>query len=90
LNWRAAIYSGVAAGFVATLAQFALWSVFTDALPAILYRDARFTAAIVMGRGVLPPPARCSMAKGMFPCGRPAIGAQFCSPALAWIVREAS
>ena len=30
-----------------------LWSVFTDALPEILFRDARFAAAIVMGPGVL-------------------------------------
>jgi len=34
-----------------------LWSVFTDALPAILFRDARLAAAIVMGRAVLLPPA---------------------------------
>ncbi|MEO8566991.1 MAG: sodium:proline symporter [Betaproteobacteria bacterium] len=37
--------------------QIVLWAIFTDALPAILYRDSRFAAAIVMGRGVLPPPA---------------------------------
>jgi hypothetical protein len=37
--------------------QIALWLVFTDALPAIFFRDSRFAAAIVMGRGVLPPPA---------------------------------
>ncbi len=37
--------------------QIILWSIFTDALPAILFRDARFTAAIVLGPGVLPPPA---------------------------------
>lgn len=38
---------------VSTAAQLALWLVFTDALPQILFRDARFAAAIVMGRGVL-------------------------------------
>jgi hypothetical protein len=54
---RAAIVAGVVAGIVATLAQVVLWAVFTDALPAILYRDARFAAAVVLGRRVLPPPA---------------------------------
>ncbi len=51
------MYSGVAARVLATLAQIALWFVFSDALPTILFRDARFTAAIVMGRAVLPRPA---------------------------------
>ena len=51
------MYGGVAAGILATLAQVALWAVFTDALPTIVFRDARFAAAIVMGRAVLPPPA---------------------------------
>jgi len=37
--------------------QIGLWSVFTDALPTILLRDARLAAAIVMGRAVLSPPA---------------------------------
>jgi len=55
VNWRAAIGAGIAAGIIATLVQIALWAVFTDALPAILFRDARFAAAIVMGRSVLPP-----------------------------------
>ena len=57
MNWSAAVYAGVIAGILATVVQIALWSVFTDALPTILFRDARFAAAIVMGRGVLPPPA---------------------------------
>jgi uncharacterized membrane protein YagU involved in acid resistance len=57
VNWRAAVYAGVIAGILATIVQIALWSVFADALPTILFRDARFTAAIVMGPGVLPPPA---------------------------------
>jgi hypothetical protein len=56
VKWSAALFAGVAAGILATLVQLALWSVFTDALPTILFRDARFTAAIVMGRAVLPPP----------------------------------
>lgn len=53
----AAVYAGVAAGILATAAQIVLWAIFTAALPAILYRDSRFAAAIVLGRGVLPPPA---------------------------------
>ena len=53
----AAVGAGVAAGVVATIVQIALWRAFGDSLPDILYRDARFAAAIVMGRGVLPPPA---------------------------------
>jgi hypothetical protein len=56
IDVRAAIYAGVAAGIVSTLAQIGLWLIFSDAFPAILFRDARLTAAIVMGRGVLPPP----------------------------------
>lgn len=53
----AAVSAGIAAGVLATAVQIILWSTFTDALPAILFRDARFAAAIVMGRDVLPPPA---------------------------------
>ena len=57
VNWSAAVYAGIIAGILATVVQIALWSVFADALPTILFRDARFAAAIVMGRKVLPPPA---------------------------------
>ena len=57
INWRAAVYSGIAAGIVATVAQILLWWAFGDVLPGMLYRDARLAAAIVMGNGVLPPPA---------------------------------
>jgi hypothetical protein len=57
LNWKPAATSGVVAGVVATAAQVFLWLVFTDALPGIFYRDARLTAAILLGHGVLPPPA---------------------------------
>jgi hypothetical protein len=53
----AAIYAGIAAGILATALQIVLWAIFTDAIPAILYRDSRFAAAIVLGPGVLPPPA---------------------------------
>ena len=56
LSWSAAIRAGIVAGVVATGAQMVLWWVFTDDLPEILYRDARLTAAMLMGPEVLPPP----------------------------------
>lgn len=55
--WLAAFYAGVVAGITSTIAQILLWWIFWDALPAILYRDARFAAAIILGQQVLPPPA---------------------------------
>ncbi|MGH8728616.1 MAG: sodium:proline symporter [Burkholderiales bacterium] len=54
---RAAIWAGIAAGAGSALAQVLLWLAFTDALPHALFRDARLTAAILLGQGVLPPPA---------------------------------
>lgn len=57
LNWSAAIVAGIAAGVAATAAQVLLWWAFTNALPQILFRDARLAAAILMGQAVLPPPA---------------------------------
>lgn len=47
----------MAAGVFSTIAQILLWWTFWDGLPSILYRDARFAAAIILGQGVLPPPA---------------------------------
>jgi hypothetical protein len=57
IDWRAALCAGIAAAILSTLVQVAFWAAVTDALPAVLYRDARFAAAIVMGPRVLPPPA---------------------------------
>jgi hypothetical protein len=57
IHWRSAALAGMAAGVVATVAQIALWWAASVPLPEILFRDARLTAAIVMGREVLPPPA---------------------------------
>lgn len=57
IKWKAAIWAGIVAGFLSTLAQVLLWASFTDAFPAALFRDARLAAAILMGRDVLPPPA---------------------------------
>ena len=48
--------AGVLAGILATLAQMLLWMNFADDFPAMLWRDARLTAALVLGRSVLPPP----------------------------------
>src|SRR5688500_3294529 len=56
LSWGAAIWAGIVAGVVATGAQVILWWIFPDDLPQILYRDARLTAAMLMGQEVLPPP----------------------------------
>jgi uncharacterized membrane protein YagU involved in acid resistance len=53
LNWRAAAWAGITAGVLSTVVEIALWAMFTDALPEIFLRDARFAAAIVMGRDVL-------------------------------------
>ena len=57
IHWRSAVLAGIAAGVVATLVQIALWWAASEPLSAMLFRDARLTAAIVIGRQVLPPPA---------------------------------
>src|SRR5665647_1659114 len=56
-NWRAMIWAGVMAGIASTLIEILLWLIFTDDFPAILYRDARLTAAMVLGSSVLSPSA---------------------------------
>jgi hypothetical protein len=53
----ALLVATVAAGTLSTLVQVVLWIAFTDAWPAILFRDARLAAALVLGPSVLPPPA---------------------------------
>jgi len=53
---RAIALAGIVAGIISTLVQIVLWVLFTDAFPAILFRDARLAAAIVAGRSVLQPP----------------------------------
>jgi hypothetical protein len=53
----AAVCAGIAAAIGATAVQVVLWAALTDALPAILFRDSRFAAAIVLGREALSPPA---------------------------------
>lgn len=51
------IGAGVVAGTVATLIQLLLWLIFADDFPAILFRDARLTAALALGESVLQPSA---------------------------------
>lgn len=48
---------GIAAGIVSTLVQIGLWLIFTDVFPAILWRDARLTAALLFGSWALVPTA---------------------------------
>lgn len=56
-QWRAIVGAGVAAGVFSTIVQVVLWALFTNELPAILYRDARLAGALVMGDAALHPPA---------------------------------
>lgn len=56
IKLRAGVWSGIAAGVLSTLAQGGAWILFTDRFPELLFRDARLTAAVVLGRRVLPPP----------------------------------
>jgi hypothetical protein len=55
-DWVRAAAAGIAAGAMATAAQMLLWWLAAWPLRAMLWRDTRFAAAIVMGRAVLPPP----------------------------------
>lgn len=48
-----AVLAGFVAGTITTAAQMALWWLTSVAVVETLLRDARLTAAIVMGRGVL-------------------------------------
>ena len=52
-----ALVAGIGAGVIATLAQLAMWWLAEMPLPETLFRDARLTAALVMGTDVLPPPS---------------------------------
>ena len=51
------LVAGLGAGVIATVAQLALWWLAEIPLLETLFRDARLTAALVMGTGVLPPPS---------------------------------
>lgn len=51
------LVAAVAAGTLSTVVQVLLWLLFTDHWPAILFRDARLAAALLIGPSVLPPPS---------------------------------
>lgn len=51
-----ALVAGLSAGVLATLAQLVLWWLVEVPLIDTLLRDARLTAALLMGQEVLPPP----------------------------------
>ena len=48
---------GIGAGVIATVAQLVLWWLAQMPLAETLFRDARLTAALLMGSAVLPPPS---------------------------------
>lgn len=54
---KLAVLVGIGAGTIATLAQVAMWQLTAVPVAETLVRDARLTAAMLMGPGVLPPPA---------------------------------
>lgn len=56
-RWGIMVGAGIAAGTVATAVQVLLWLALSAGFPGVLFRDARLTAALVLGRQVLPPPA---------------------------------
>ncbi len=53
-HWKAAIWSGVIAGAVFLILEMAMVAIFTGASP---WGPVRMMAAILLGEGVLPPPA---------------------------------
>jgi len=55
------LFAGFWAGVIATGAQLALWWMAERPLLETLFRDARLTAAIVMGPAVLPPPSTAQL-----------------------------
>ncbi len=83
----AALYAGVAASVFSTVAQILLWWLFWDALPTILYRDARFTAAIILGQGVLPPPATLDWQVMLIATGIHFVLSIIYAIALSWLIR---
>ena len=48
---------GLAAGVISTAFQLVLWALAGMPVFETLFRDARLTAAVIMGAGVLPPPS---------------------------------
>lgn len=56
VHWPAAAGAGMVAGVIATVVQLLLWWAASYHPHAMLLRDARLAAAIVLGEAVLPPP----------------------------------
>lgn len=83
----AALYAGVAASVLSTVAQILLWGLFWDALPTILYRDARFAAAIILGQEVLPPPATLDWQVMLIATGIHLVLSIIYAIALSWLIR---
>lgn len=86
--WSAALYAGIAAGVFSTVVQILLWWAFWDALPAILYRDARFAAAIILGQGVLLPPATLDWQVMFIATGIHSGLSIIYAIALSWLIRR--
>lgn len=57
INPRVLLMVGIAAGILATAVQIVLWRLAGMPILETLFRDARLTAALLMGPAVLPPPA---------------------------------
>ena len=55
IDCRVAAVAGIVAGTLATAFQIFLWWLAGDPLPDMLFRDARLTAAMVLGRQALVP-----------------------------------
>jgi len=90
INGRAVIYAGVTAGILSTIFQLLLWWIFFDALPELLYRDARLAAAIVMGRSILPPPATFDLSMMLAATAIHFTLSVTYSMALAWLISSCS
>ncbi len=52
-----ALVAGIGAGIIATLAQLLLWWLADMPLAETFFQDVRLTAALLMGTGILHPPA---------------------------------
>jgi hypothetical protein len=57
INPKMLLFAGLGAGILATVAQIALWQLAGMPVLETLFRDARLTAALLMGPEVLPPPS---------------------------------
>lgn len=57
MAWPKIVLTGIAAGGLATVGQLLAWWWSQQPVVATLFRDARLTAALLMGPRVLPPPA---------------------------------